>query len=55
MPAPNVSIELREFPYPELERDSALLHTTYSEICGTDAHLLHGKLAGVPYPIIPAT
>jgi L-iditol 2-dehydrogenase len=25
----------------------------YSEVCGTDVHLLHGKLSGVPYPIIP--
>jgi len=25
----------------------------YSEVCGTDVHLHHGKLAGVPYPIIP--
>jgi len=53
MPAPNVPIELREFPAPELEPGSALLHTMYSEVCGTDIHLLHGKLAGVPYPIIP--
>ena len=53
MSAPNVPIELREFPEPELERDAALLHTMYSEVCGTDVHLHHGKLAGVPYPIIP--
>ena len=53
MPAPNVPIELREFPEPELEPGSALLHTMYSEVCGTDVHLHHGKLAGVPYPIIP--
>ncbi len=24
-----------------------------SEVCGTDVHLHHGRLAGVPYPIIP--
>jgi L-iditol 2-dehydrogenase len=53
MPAPNVPIELREFPEPELEQGAALLHTMYSEVCGTDVHLHHGKLAGVPYPIIP--
>lgn len=53
MPAPNVPIELREFPEPELEPGSALLHTMYSEVCGTDIHLLRGKLTGVPYPIIP--
>ena len=53
MPAPNAALELREFPEPELEQDAALLHTMYSEVCGTDVHLHHGKLAGVPYPIIP--
>ena len=52
-PAPNAPIELREFPEPELEQGAALLHTMYSEVCGTDVHLHHGKLAGVPYPIIP--
>jgi L-iditol 2-dehydrogenase len=30
-----------------------LLRTIYSEVCGTDVHLWHGRLAGVPYPIIP--
>ncbi len=52
-PAPNASIELREFAEPTLEPAAALLHTMYSEVCGTDVHLHHGKLAGVPYPIIP--
>ena len=31
----------------------ALLRTVCSEVCGTDVHLWHGRLAGVPYPIIP--
>ena len=53
IPAPNAAIELREFPEPQLEAGSALLQTMYSEVCGTDVHLLHGKLSGVPYPIIP--
>jgi len=53
MPAPNVPIELREFPEPQLEPGAALLSTMYSEVCGTDVHLHRGKLAGVPYPIIP--
>ena len=53
MPAPRVPVELREFPEPTLENDSVLLHTTYSEVCGTDVHIWHGRLAGVPYPIIP--
>jgi len=42
MPAPNDPIEVREFPEPDLEPDSALLHTTFSEVCGTDVHLLEG-------------
>jgi len=52
-PAPNAPIELREFDEPELEQGAALLHTLYSEVCGTDVHLHHGRLSGVPYPIIP--
>ena len=52
-PAPNKPIEFREYPEPELENGSALLKTLYSEVCGTDVHLHHGKLSGVPYPIIP--
>src|SRR5436190_5726544 len=53
MPAPRVPIELREFPEPALEEGSVLLRTIYSEVCGTDVHIWHGRLAGVPYPIIP--
>ena len=53
MPAPRVPVELREFPEPVLEPGSILLRTLYSEVCGTDVHIWHGRLAGVPYPIIP--
>ncbi|MDA1081913.1 MAG: zinc-binding dehydrogenase [Gemmatimonadetes bacterium] len=53
MTAPRAPIELRELPWPVLEPGSAMLRTSYSEVCGTDVHLHHGKLAGVPYPIIP--
>ena len=52
MPGPNEPLELREFPAPRLEAGAALLKTTYSEVCGTDVHLHHGRL-DVPYPIIP--
>jgi L-iditol 2-dehydrogenase len=45
--------ELREVPLPELEPDSALLRVELSEVCGTDVHLRDGRLAGVPYPIVP--
>ena len=53
MPAPRVPLELREFSEPTLEPGSVLLRTLYSEVCGTDVHVWHGRLAGVPYPIIP--
>ncbi|HZR24761.1 MAG TPA: zinc-binding dehydrogenase [Vicinamibacterales bacterium] len=53
MPAPRVPVELREFTEPRLEDGSVLLRTLYSEVCGTDVHVFHGRLAGVPYPIIP--
>ena len=29
------------------------MRTAFSEVCGTDVHLWHGRLSGVPYPIIP--
>lgn len=53
MPAPRQPIELRDFARPDLPPGSALLRTARSEVCGTDVHLWHGRLAGVPYPIIP--
>lgn len=53
LPAPNRDVELRALPLPELEPDSALLRVEFSEVCGTDVHLRDGRLAGVPYPIIP--
>jgi D-arabinose 1-dehydrogenase-like Zn-dependent alcohol dehydrogenase len=53
MPAPRVPVELREFTEPELPPGGVLLATSFSEVCGTDVHLFHGRLSGVPYPIIP--
>ncbi len=53
MPGPELPIEVREYPVPRLEEGSVLLRTLYSEVCGTDVHLHHGHLAGVPYPLIP--
>jgi L-iditol 2-dehydrogenase len=53
MPAPHQPVEIREFPEPALEAGGMLLRTMFSEVCGTDVHLWHGRLAGVPYPIIP--
>jgi L-iditol 2-dehydrogenase len=53
MPEPHAPLELRSFARPELEPGAILLRTLGSEVCGTDAHLWKGQLAGVPYPIIP--
>src|SRR3954462_15035973 len=51
-PKAKAAPEIREFKLPTLEPGAALLHTLYSEVCGTDVHLHHGKL-DVPFPIIP--
>jgi len=51
-PGPSQPPEVREYPRPALEPGAALLATLYSEVCGTDVHLHHGKL-DVPFPIIP--
>lgn len=53
MVAPHEPIGVHEFPVPALEEGAILLRTIYSEVCGTDVHLHHGRLGGVPYPIIP--
>jgi L-iditol 2-dehydrogenase len=53
IPAPNQPVRLEEIPLPSLEPGAALLETIYSEVCGTDVHVHHGRLAGVPYPLIP--
>ena len=53
MPTANAPVEVWEFPVPPLEEEALLLRTIFSEVCGTDVHLHHGRLSGVPYPIIP--
>src|SRR5437016_12921795 len=53
IPEPNAPVELREVPSPEPESDSALLDVELSDVCGTDLYLQQGKLAGVPYPLVP--
>jgi threonine dehydrogenase-like Zn-dependent dehydrogenase len=52
MTAPHQPIVLQELPSPIIEPGGVLLETIHSEVCGTDVHLWHGKLSGVPYPII---
>jgi threonine dehydrogenase-like Zn-dependent dehydrogenase len=51
--APHAPPVVQRRPAPVLGEGEALLHTLHAEVCGTDVHLHHGKLAGVPYPIIP--
>lgn len=53
MSGPDHPVRLEEFPEPVLEPGGVVLRTLFSEVCGTDVHLLHGRLAEVPYPIIP--
>jgi len=53
MPAPGGPLRVETFKQPVLERGAMLMQPLYSEVCGTDVHLHHGHLAGVPYPIIP--
>jgi threonine dehydrogenase-like Zn-dependent dehydrogenase len=53
IPKPGDKISIDTFSAPAPEAKGAILHTLYSEVCGTDVHLSHGKLKGVPYPLIP--
>ncbi len=53
MVAPFQPIEEWDIEDPEIEPGGVMLATVASEVCGTDVHLSHGRLAGVPYPIIP--
>ncbi len=53
MTAAQAPLEVQEFPIPTMEEGAILLKTVYSEVCGTDVHLHHGRLGGVPYPLIP--
>lgn len=53
MPAPGAAPEVRRYPVRALEPGAVLLRTLASEVCGTDVHLWHGRLQGVPYPLIP--
>lgn len=53
MTEPNRPVEVLDLPEPTVEDGGLVLETIFSEVCGTDVHLLHGRLSGVPYPIIP--
>lgn len=53
LPAPRTPLRVEERPSPRVAPGGAVLETIVSEVCGTDVHLYHGRLAGVPYPIVP--
>src|SRR4029079_2242265 len=53
IPEPNAPVEVREVAEPELEPNSALLAVEVSEVWGTAVYLQQGRLAGVPYPLVP--
>ena len=53
MPGPGRPLERRRFPAPVARPGGAVLEMVATEVCGTDVHLHHGRLSGVPYPIIP--
>jgi threonine dehydrogenase-like Zn-dependent dehydrogenase len=55
------TLEVAEFPYPEVEDGAVLMRVTYSGVCGTDKHTYRGETkqyAGTPhereleYPLI---
>lgn len=53
LPAPGQPPCVQTYAVPDLEPGAIILKTLASEVCGTDVHLWHGRLAGVPYPLIP--
>ena len=53
MYAPGAPISVDDLRFPDLDPGSLLLRVIASEVCGTDVHLHHGRLSGVPYPIVP--
>ncbi|HET6680799.1 MAG TPA: alcohol dehydrogenase catalytic domain-containing protein, partial [Gemmatimonadaceae bacterium] len=53
IPAPHEPVRVESFAAPVLEPGAATLRVLFSEVCGTDVHLHHGRLSGVPYPLIP--
>jgi L-iditol 2-dehydrogenase len=53
MTGPGRPLESRRVAIPRPAPGGALLETVASEVCGTDVHLHHGRLSGVPYPIVP--
>jgi len=53
VPEPSATLQIEEYEIPDLAPGAALLKVANAGVCGTDVHLWHGRLAGVPYPLIP--
>lgn len=53
MTGPGRPLEARRYAQPRPLPGGAVLETLASEVCGTDIHLHQGRLAGVPWPILP--
>ena len=53
MTGPGRPLEQRTSPRRGRARAARSSRRVASEVCGTDVHLHHGRLSGVPYPIIP--
>lgn len=53
MTGPGRPLEARRYAQPRPLPGGAVLETLASEVCGTDVHLHQGRLAGVPWPILP--
>ncbi|UCE10878.1 MAG: zinc-binding dehydrogenase [Candidatus Thorarchaeota archaeon] len=52
LPEPNAPLEIQELKIPEVIDGAVLMKVSNVGVCGTDVHLWHGKLSGVPYPLI---
>lgn len=48
-----LDVQRSRLPLARMEPGSVLLRTELAEVCGTDVHLLHGRLNLVPSLIIP--
>ena len=48
----NKEFEIREFPLTKPQKDMALLRLVASGVCGTDLHILNGKLGIEPPKVI---
>jgi len=50
--APGKNLEVKDFPLPNPEPGAVIIKMIAAGVCGTDVHIWHGRLKGVPYPVI---